>query len=126
MLKKTKCPLGHKACMSNIGFKHVFLCINICWTLRVVLKPEPERGLADASVSENHQKTMFGHYYFIKSFCLLKTLEKKNASKSSFLYYYNGAQKHEGFVGFEKACSRANTYVILMSLNCVHFYARNC
>ena len=22
--------------------KHVFLCINICWTLMVVLKPEPE------------------------------------------------------------------------------------
>ena len=33
------------------------------------------------------------------------------------LYYYNGAQKHEGFVGFENACSRAKTYVILTSLN---------
>ena len=60
-----------------------------------------------------HQKTMFGRYYCIKSFCHLKT--GKNASKSSFLYYYNGAQKHEGFVGFEKACSRAKTYVILTS-----------
>ena len=45
----------------NIGIKHVFLCINICMTLRVVLKPEPERrgfndpqrGLAHV-VSENH------------------------------------------------------------------------
>ena len=27
----------------NIGIKHVFLCINICWTPRVVLRPEPER-----------------------------------------------------------------------------------
>ena len=44
----------------------------------------------------------------------------------SFLYYYNGAQKHEGFVGFEKACSRAKTYIILMSLNRVQFYARYC
>ena len=26
-----------------IGIKHVFLCINICWTPRVMLKPEPER-----------------------------------------------------------------------------------
>ena len=39
----------------------------------------------------------------------------KNASKKSFLYYYNGAQKHEGFIGFEKACSRAKTDVILTS-----------
>ena len=47
--------------------KHVFLCINIYWTPRVVLKPEPERrglfniprGLADVSVSETmfHLKT---------------------------------------------------------------------
>ena len=38
--------------------------------------------------------------------------------------YYNGAQKHEGFVGFENACSKAKTYVVLTSLNYVHFYAR--
>ena len=45
-----------------IGIKHDFLCINICWALREVLKPEPERrGLqhlprspADVSVSEKH------------------------------------------------------------------------
>ena len=66
-----------------------------------------------------YQKTMFDRYYCIKSFCHLK-----NASKSSFLYYYNGAQKHEGLVGFEKACSRAKTYFILTSLNYIHFYAR--
>ena len=41
-----------------------------------------------------YQKTMFDHYYCIKSFCHLKTLE--NTSKSSFLYYYNCAKKHEG------------------------------
>ena len=50
-----------------------------------------------------YQKTIFDRYYCIKSFCHLKTLEK-----SSYLYYYNGAQ-----VGFENACSRAKTYVIL-------------
>ena len=54
----------------------------------------------------------------------LKTL--KNASKKSILHYYNGAQKHEAFVGFKNACSRAKTYVILASLNYVHFYARYC
>ena len=27
----------------NIGIKHAFLCINICWAPRVVLKPEPGR-----------------------------------------------------------------------------------
>ena len=71
-----------------------------------------------------NQKTMFDRYYCLKSFCHLKTWE--NASKSSFLYYYNGAQKHEGFLGFENACSRAKTYVILTSLNYVHFYVRYC
>ena len=69
-----------------------------------------------------YQKTMFDRYNCIKSFCHSKTL--KNASKSLFLYYYNGAQKHEGFVGFENTSSSAKTYVILTPLNYVHFYAR--
>ena len=55
-----------------------------------------------------YQKTMFDHYYCIKSFCQLKNLEKK-LRKVFFFYYYNGAQKHEGFIGFENACSRAKT-----------------
>ena len=71
-----------------------------------------------------HQKIMFDHYHCMKSFCHLKTLDKR-FEKFNF-YYYNDAQKHEGFVGFEKACSRAKTYVILTSLNYVHFYARYC
>ena len=71
-----------------------------------------------------HQKTMFDRYYCIKPFCHLKTL--KNASKGYFLYYYNVTQKHEGFIGFENACSRAKTYVILTLLNYVHSYARYC
>ena len=54
-----------------------------------------------------YQETMIDRYHCIKSFCHLKTLEKH--FKSSFLYCYNGAQKHEGFVGFENACFRANT-----------------
>ena len=64
-----------------------------------------------------YQKTTFDCYYCIKSYCLWK-----NGSKSSFLYY-NGAQKHEGLVGFENVCFRAKTYVILMSLNNIHSYA---
>ena len=70
------------------------------------------------------QKTMFDCYYCIKSFCHVKTLEK--ASKNTFLCYYNGAQKYEGFIGFESACSRAKTYVIVTSLNNVLFYVRYC
>ena len=70
-----------------------------------------------------YKKTIFDHYYFITSFCRLKTLE--NVLKSSFLYYYNGAQKYEGLKGFENACSRPTTYVILTSLN-VHFYGHYC
>ena len=53
-----------------------------------------------------YQKTTFDRYYCIKPICHLKTLE--NTSKSSFLYYYNGAQKHEGFVGFEKHMFQSN------------------
>ena len=47
-----------------------------------------------------YQKTMFGRYYCIKSFCHLKTFGKP--FKKFILYYYNGGQKHEGLVGFEK------------------------
>ena len=54
-----------------------------------------------------YQKTMFDRYCCIKSFCHLKFFEKK-ASKSSILYYYNSPKKHEGLVGFENACSRAD------------------
>ena len=72
-----------------------------------------------------YQKTMFDRYYYIKSFCHLKNFDKA-LRKSSFLYYYNDAQKHEGMVGFENAPARAKTYVILTSLNYVHFYARYC
>ena len=69
-----------------------------------------------------YQKTMFDPYYVILS---LENFEK-NTTKNSFLYYYNGAQKNEGFIGFENTCSRAKTYIILMSLNYVHFYAPYC
>ena len=48
-------------------FKHHFLCINICWTPMVVLKPEltTPRGLADDML-------MLDRCYCIKSFCRLK------------------------------------------------------
>ena len=68
-----------------------------------------------------YQKTMFDFYYCLKSFCLLK-----NTSKSLFLFYYNGVHKHDGLVGFEKACFSTKTYVILTSLNYAHSYARYC
>ena len=74
--------------------------------MRILTTP---RGLADVSVSENHVK----RYYCIKAL--------ENASKSSFLYYYNGTKKHEGFLGFENACSRAKTYIILTSFSCISF-----
>ena len=46
-----------------------------------------------------YQKTKFYRYYCIKLFCHLKLWKK--ASKKSFLYYYNGAQMHEGFSGLK-------------------------
>ena len=44
-----------------------------------------------------YPKTMFDRYFCMKSFCHLQTLEKR--FEKFILYSYNGAQKHEGFVG---------------------------
>ena len=79
----------------NIGIKHAFLCINICWAPREVLKPEPEserrgvqhlpRGPADVT----YQKSMFDRYYCIKTFFFF-SLENFGGivSKSSFFPVY--------------------------------------
>ena len=100
---------------------------------RVLLKPEPERSPkspADVSSSEN----IFDRCYCIKSFGRLKTLEKRPGKVHLlfnllhvYMYIHNGGQKHEGFVGFKNACSRAKTrQADVRSLNYVHFYARYC
>ena len=47
----------------------------------------PPRGHADVSVSKP---------------CLIVIIASSYCVKSAFLYYYNGAQKHEGSVGLEK------------------------
>ena len=78
------------------------------------------RSLADVNVSE----TMFGHYYCIKSFWHMKTLEKRFIN--FILHCYNSARKHKRFEGFANACSRAKTNVILMSINYVHTYTHYC
>ena len=105
----------------NIGIKRVFLCIKSagpwewCWNLSLKGRGfnDPQGVLADVVVSENH----------IWSLLLYKViLSLKNASKISFLSFYKGAQKHEGLVGFENACYRGKTYVILTSLNYINFY----
>ena len=69
-----------------------------------------------------------------KTMCLIVSIAKSQLSlenfgkrfKSHFLYYYNGEQRHEGLLGFENACSRAKTYVILTSQCYVYFYASYC
>ena len=73
-----------------------------------------------------YQKTMFDRCCCIKSFCHLKTLEKRFEKKVYFGITDNRVQKHEGVVRLKKAYSRAKTYmyVIWTSLNYVHFYAR--
>ena len=49
-----------------------------------------------------YQKNMFWSLFLQKViFVTCKLLN--NASKSSFLHYYNGGEKHEGFVEFENA-----------------------
>ena len=72
-----------------------------------------------------YQKTIFDPYH-CRVILQLKTLEKYLEKLSLYHYEYNGAQKHEGFVGFENVCSREKTYVILTSLKYIHFYACKC
>ena len=59
----------------NVGIKHDFLCINICWAPREVLKPEHERQgfqhLPRAQQMLMYQKSMFDRYYCIKTLCFL-------------------------------------------------------
>ena len=58
----------------NIGIKHDFLCINICWAPREVLKPEPERrgfqhlprGPADVNVSEKPVWSLLFNFFFAR------------------------------------------------------------
>ena len=87
--------------LCNIGIKHAFLCINICWAPREVLKPGPE------------------------TFCRSKTLEKM-LLKVLFSCTHSGAEKHVTCERFENAAFRANTKlnVILTSQNYVCFCAR--
>ena len=75
-------------------------------------------GSFSCSVSGNHFVSLLLHKVILS----LENLGK-NALKSSFSYNYNRTQKHEGFVGFEIACSRAKTYSILTSLYYINFYA---
>ena len=71
-----------------------------------------------------YQKTMFDRYYCTKSFNRLKLWKKRF---ERFIFVLLSCHKiREGFVGFEKACFRAKTYVILTLLNNVNFYARYC
>ena len=47
MLEDTN-SLGAAQLVNIIGIKHDFLCINICWAQREVLKPEPENATSKA------------------------------------------------------------------------------
>ena len=72
------------------GIKHDFICINICWAPREVLKPEPERwgfqhlprGTVDVNVSENHVWLLLLH----KNIWSLKNFGNKALKNSFFLH----------------------------------------
>ena len=63
-----------------------------------------------------YQKNMFDGHSCIKSFCSSKPLEKM-LQNVEFLQYNNGMQKHESGMDFNKASSRAKTFLILMSVS---------
>ena len=80
----------------NIGIKHDFLCINICWAPREMLKPETETIIRSLLL----HKTSFHS----------KTLEKL-LRKVIFSRTYNSAECER----FENAASRENDDFILTS-----------
>ena len=57
----------------NIGIKHGFLCINICWALREMLKSERNPSLKGEGFNLSraaqqmlmHQKNVFDRFYYI-------------------------------------------------------------
>ena len=122
-------PISHLWHLSsNTGIKHDFLCINICWTLREVLKPEPSAGprgrcwnpslkgdgfntSRGAQQMLMYQKSMFECYYCIKTFFLLENVAEI-ASKSSFFLPYNGTEMHGTCTRFENTTFRAKTNAI--------------
>ena len=94
-----------------IGIKHDFLCINICWAPREVLKPEPgrrgfqhlPRGTADVNVLEKHVWSLLLH----KNFFFARKLRRNCFKMFFFSCTYNGAEKHVTCERFENAASRA-------------------
>ena len=63
--------------LDTIGIKHDFLCINICWGPKEVLKHELGFNTSlGAQQMLMYQKSMFDCYNCIKTFCRSKTLEK--------------------------------------------------
>ena len=73
-----------------IGIKHDFLCINICWAPREVLKPEASlkgKGFNTTWGAQQmlmYQKSMFDHYYCIKT-CFFAWKLWRNCFKKFFL-----------------------------------------
>ena len=98
--------LWHQYLCKTIGFRHDFLCINICWAPREVLKPSPFRLQFQHSLRAQqvlrYQKSMFDRYYCIKHFFRSKTLEKL-LQKVLFTCTYNGAEKSITCECFENA-----------------------
>ena len=66
---------------TNIEVKHDFLCINMCWAPRDVLKPKPERR-ADVNVSEKHVRSLL----LQKNIVFLENFGEIASKRSFFLY----------------------------------------
>ena len=104
---------------ANIGIKHDFLCINICWAPREVLKAKgsgfnTSRGTQQMLM---YQNSMFDRYYCRKTFFSLEKTLEKLLQKFLFTCTYNGAEKHITCERFKNVASRAKTNLIAT----VHF-----
>ena len=82
---------------------------------RVLTTP---RGLANVSVSENNVWSLLLHKVILSLKNFGKTLQK--------VHFCITKMARKRICRFWNACSRAKTYVILTSLNYLHFYASYC
>ena len=102
------CWIAKSIC--NIGIKHDFLCINICWALS-------SRRAQHVSEKPVWSLLLYKNIFSLENW-------SKMPRKRLFSCTYNGAERHVTCERFRNAASRAKTNVMLTSRNYVCYCAR--